>query len=496
MPCNYSIITQLVGLTQMKKVLLIIGLMLMVLASSLAYADLTVTDFTLGDKSTQRENPLADDDEDQDGDVESASFTVTNDGPDVTGATIDFGALQSEFNLTFTTPTSWVTGDTKVTVKGVIPKDWDSQTTDENDENAINAGTFTVGGDGVSDATGTMEAQAEAGLSIDNIKVIIDGKEYDYDDDEVEEIIPGSSVKIKFDVKNEFNKDSEIEIEDIDITVDSDNSDIEVDNEDDEMDLKEDDEDSFTTDIDFDWDDVDDGDDATIDIEIDGTDDNGARHTISLDFKIEVQYPEADVEINGLSLSPRSVCVGDDVVVRFDVENTGTDDQKNLFATVQQTGLDWDDTSLKFNIDGRDDSDTEEESKTFSLSVPNNVNAKDYEVKAIVYYDDEDGDQTLKFETATLEVSKCDGSSSNTGSNSGSNSDDSDDDSDSDGFVVANDPTTTTTTATDNTANTATGSVTAVSKPKNDNLPLVGLIILAVLLVAIIVSLIVVLTRR
>ncbi len=472
----------------MKKALIMLSIVLTLLLASFASATLTVSDITFGTKSTQRNNPLGENDNDQIGDTFSTTITVTNNDTAVSSPDLVFsGDIKTKFNLTYTLPTTWANGTNTVTVRGQIPEDWNTLI-DDDTERSILAGTFTATGTSVTSASKNVYAWAESGLTMDNIQVIIDGVSYDYDDDEVTEIIPGADVSIKFEVSNEFNKNSNIEINDIDISVDSDNSDFEVDNDNDNIDLREDATKTFSTDISIDWNDVEDGDDTTISIEVIGQDDNGATHTITLDFNMEVSYPQSDINLNAIRVNPIAACAGDSVAVSFSIENIGEDDQTNLRARVEQTTLNWAKNFDTFRLDGRSDADTESENLAVSFTVPTTTRAGDYPVRVTGYYENDNGKDSYKYELINFTVLDCAArpvtpvtpvvTNNATGSN---------------GMVITNVPTNNGATNTGATGQT----VTATSKPKmDDNMFIIGLAVLVILLLIVVISLLTVVRKN
>lgn len=459
----------------MKKILFSL-LLVLVLASS-AFATLTVSDITLGDDGAVRNNPLADDVEDELGDLESTTVVITNTGnTTVSNITLSFGALVEKFGLSYdTTPFSLNENASKsVSISGRIPDNWGSVQVDEDESRSILAGTFSVLADGTSVAQGNFSAQAEPGITVNDIEVIIDGEIYDLDDDELEEIIPGASVSFRFTVTNEFDRDSNIEME-VDIDVDSSNRDFDLDDSSDNFDLKEDDEETFSTGFDIDWRDVDDGDDTRVTVQIDAVDDNGAVHTIEFEFSLESQYPEADIEVGEVIYSPASVCTGGLVDISFEVENIGEDDQ-DIRTQIQQATFGWNSIKGPVEIDGRDDERTESEIFQESLRVPTSVIPGEYPVRVTVYYEDEDGDDVSDFRQIIVTVRDC---AATTQQNT------------TQGVVIVQPQVNQTAGQTTSTPST----VVATAKPKNDTLFIVGLAVLALLLIAVLVSLILILRR-
>lgn len=492
------------------KIIAIFCVLLTIMLAGSAFASLTVTDFTLGDDNTKRYNPEGDDDDDQEGDIETAEFTITSVGNDTTGITLNFGALVNEYNLSFSDNNfDLAQGASKtILVTGIISENLGSLIevdNDGDDQRSIQVGTFTVSGtqDGNAvSASGTMSALAETGLEIGELEIVIDGVAYDLDDDEAQEITPGSSVAIRFEIENNFDDESNLDIEG-DIDLDSDNSDVEFDDKSEDLDVGTEDTESFTFDLDIDWGDVEDGDDATLEISIEGDDENGAIHLIEMLLDIGFEYPDAEIEVNNFEFSSRTVCPGDIVEFSYEIENTGTDDQDNIQTRLRSNLLDIEVLSGRFDIDGRDDEDTESRFFSEGFEIPNDADARAYDMSFEVFYEDEDGDDASKFETYTLTVEDCSGSSTSGGSSSsGSNNNNNDS---GNGFVVDSGSSTSGNTATPtpnqpttSNDNTNTGTAVVTAQPKDDGsaLQTFGIIVLVIILLAVIVSLVGMLLRK
>lgn len=398
------------------KIIAIFCVLLTVMLSSSVLAELAVTDFTLGDDRTKRDNPEGRDDRDKEGDVKSADFTITNTANEtISNIQFSFGALVNRFNLTFseTGPFTLQENGTKtVTVTGVLPRDLASLVTitdRSTSESRQTAGPFTVTGDKNSTAvstTGTMFAQAESGLFVRNIDILIDGEVFRPDSVDVREITPGSRVSVRFELENRFRLNSFLDI-DGDITLSTNNRDAEFVDRFRSFDLRSDDRQSFTLDLDIDWRNVRDNDRVTLRMEIEGEDRNRAKHTVDVSLNIGFRYPIADVAIVDFRFNPTSVCKGDFVEYSFEIENLGTRDQNNLRTRLRSTVLGIEEISSRFSIDRRDRDRTESKFFVESLQIPQNAQSRTYDFIFEVFFQDRDNRETSKFMQVPLTVRDC-----------------------------------------------------------------------------------------
>ena len=503
------------------QIIAIFCVLLTIMLAGSAFANLSVTEFTLGDDNTKRHNPLGDDADDMRGDVETKQFTVRNTGTiNITGVRFNFGSMRSAYNLSFSEENfNLNAGVSKtITVRGVIPRNLGAITSVTNSKETnqrINIGNFTVSGIRNSttvSASAIMYAQAENGLDVNDLNIIINGVSYDLDDDEAEEIPPRSTVSIEFEIENNFNDDSNLDIEG-DIDLDSDNRDVEFDDRSERLDVRTDNKERFKFDLDIDWRDVEDGDDARLEIKVEGDDDNRAKHRIDMVLDIEFKYPRAEVEVNNFRLSSRNVCPGDIVEYSYEIENTGTRNQKNLRTTLKSNLLNLDIISGRFEVDGRDKSDTESRSFKEAFEIPKNANTRTYDLTFELFYEDGDGDDSTKFQTFKLNVEDCSKNTKSTTTSSGTNSNNNDNSNSgsNDGFVVTpektnsgnnnNNPTpkkVTPSITSGNSESKNTGSAIVTAEPKDDGNPLqiIGIIVLVIILLAVIVSLFIVLLKK
>ena len=119
--------------------------------------------------------------------------------------------------------------------------------------------------------------------------------------------------------------------------------------------------------------------------------------------EIEIKKEKHDTRIKDFALSPSTVSCGDSVEALIDVLNIGSSDEDDVYVELRNVDLGVNMKSDVFDLDG-DGGDDEEASETFSFAVPKDTEDKDYDIEAVVYYDDGDK-KASKF--AKLTVEKC-----------------------------------------------------------------------------------------
>jgi len=313
------------------------------------------------------------------------------------------------------------------------------------------------------------------------VEVYVDGQPYDTDDSDLREIRPGDLVRICVDLYNEFDLDDRVDI-DAEITITSDNSDLRPRDRRDRITLDG----GYSEELCFEIEErraVRDGDSARYTVSLVATDDNNARYT--MDFSIDTRYrsPTGLVEIASYQLSPSSVCPGDLVTVNYMVENVGRDDQRNVRTQIVQSQFNVDIVQTGIQLDrasGRDPSFTRSE----TFSVPNNAQVRDYVVRMnLIYRDDRNRDATT-FLDSRLTVLDCSPPQPPVDNNNDNGQD-----------IVITEPGTGGTTPPPATTVTARP-VSSTFGGNNMALYVVGMIVLGLVLVAVIVYLLVIISRR
>jgi hypothetical protein len=173
--------------------------------------------------------------------------------------------------------------------------------------------------------------------------------------------------------------------------------------------------------VNFDVDsDLDDGDDATITIEADIVDDNGARHGFRKEFTMEFQVPDYKIELTEFSIS-QAVCAGADATAVVGIENLGSREQNNIRYVLRNDQLSIQKIVEGIKLDAEDEPDNTYNANV-RLSVPSTARVGSYSVQLLTYYKDEDSNSATELLTANLIVQECTNgqpTNPNTGTNTG-----------------------------------------------------------------------------
>lgn len=375
----------------MKK-LFIIGLFLIaILALGVSAADLTVstTSLSVSEKPTRSF---------------STSFSVKNATANFTGLSLSQTGLDafsinysisgvpvSSFNLNM--------GEEKtIIVSGKIPKNVNTQSSPF-------SGSIVISGSGVSKAI-DMKITAASQLDLESVKFIVDGKSKSISDgDTRKEVKPGSKLEIKGDIQNTFSDSDDITIEDVtvEITIKNIDDDEDLEGDDDVGDIDADDKESFSAEFEI-PEDVDDG-EYSVEILVEGEDENGAKHSVKWDdVKVGVEKDKDDIVITKLSVSPSKVSCSRNINLNVDLKNQGRSDEDEVVVRIENADLDIDqeDTSIP-QIDEGTGEDTEY-GKSYSFKIDDKVKEGTYPIMVKSYYNT---DTLSDSKTVDLIVEKC-----------------------------------------------------------------------------------------
>ncbi len=330
-------------------------------------------------------------------------FTILNDGDfDLAEITITSTAAE-KYAVTFTSVDTELTiGDSdQISVSFEIPED------EQSGEHTI--GDIEIKSD-MYDASFPLKIVPEVMLSLKDLKIYVDGDRESVDEDggDSVKIKPESEIEVRATVENLFSDDDNIEIEGVFMTVlvsDIDDDD-DIEEESDEVDIKEDDKEDISVFFDIPLE-VDDGTfDVTITIE--GEDENGVDHEISIDMEFEVDKESHEVIIREFSLARETLQC--DRRAEFDVEivNIGTKNEDEVVYTIECNNLDIDITE---GGSGRyielDEDPFDEDSKfakTHTVTIPDTERAGIYTCELSVYLDKDDFETS---EVVSLNLQAC-----------------------------------------------------------------------------------------
>ncbi|MBU1947062.1 MAG: hypothetical protein KKC54_08930 [Nanoarchaeota archaeon] len=379
----------------MGKRLFIIGLLLIsILAMGVSAADVTLNTALLSVQNRPTE-------------TFSVSFIVNNASQNFSSISLSQSGL-SDFGLNFSISgvavssfpltTSGSDSSKTITVNGKVPKNI-------NTRSSPYTGTITLSGTDLSKSL-SMSIDAEGQLELDNVKFVVDGSSKSIDDgDTRKDVKPGAKLEISGDVLNQFTNDQDITIEDVSIEITIENIDDGEDMSDDYDigDIDADDKEDFK--ITFDLPEDVDEDDYNVNMLVEGTDENGAKHAVEWkNVQLKIEKDKHDIWIVKASLSPSSMSCTRNLNIDVELKNQGTSNEEEVVLKIENSdlGINTEDTSIPEIEEGTGD-DTEY-SKTYSFKIDADVNAGTYPITLRVYYDTD----TLSYtKIVDLAVVKC-----------------------------------------------------------------------------------------
>ncbi len=370
----------------MKK-LLFLGIFFMLVLSSFALADLTISEVTSGGPGQRRSNP----DEDINETIQ-ATITLTNNGNEtVTNLEFNKVGIDSKYAVQFVNPPSEIAANSSkdVTIQGYVPIDLDAVDSNGN-KIAVLLGTINVFGKvgNVTTNTATSNAYMEARnmLEIDRMDISWNGEDERLDDGEtVEDIKPGDSIELKIEIENLFDDsdDEDFYIEYVEAKIEVDRE-FDVDDDDKDLgDIAPEDEEEVTFNMDVESD----ADEGTYDliIEVTGRDKNGARHGERWVIELEIEREREDIRIMTAELIPESVSCNRDVRLEVEIENIGSRDSDEIVLLVESDDFDYKERIANIDLDTEDDYD-----RTFIINVPEDAEAGIYLFSVKTYFDADD----------------------------------------------------------------------------------------------------------
>lgn len=306
-----------------------------IVVSLLRPATLQVSALTLGSTTQMRSNPLADTTSKETQTV-SSTVSITNVGNETASALavdqvlVAAGYNAADLNITVTLDkTSLAAGESATaTITALVPKYLDSV------NSALKAMAFAVGSikfratgtvAGVVYATSTLNMQAKNMLDLDNVDVkvgdasVVSGK----DDKTIKNIKPGDTVTLDIKTVSRFKDSDNVDINDAVVKVSSD--DLDVDEEDDIGTLAPGDSETSTISFTIDKD-QDDG-TYTVDVSVEGADENGASHGEIWTLNFDVNRESHEIQIKTMTLTPKSADCGSTVELAVKLRNIGKHDE-------------------------------------------------------------------------------------------------------------------------------------------------------------------------
>jgi hypothetical protein len=228
-------------------------------------------------------------------------------------------------------------------------------------------------------------------------------KNLDFGEKIKEEAKPGDKVQFTIEARNNFTKDEDLEIEDIEVivTIEGIDDDDDLEEEDEISKIKADKDDKISIDFILPLE-IDEGDYDVL-IELEGDDENGTTHAVEYDLELEVQKEDNEVRFLRNTLTPSEIKCGRTVQLLTTVINTGADNEDDTTLEVTNTELG---VNFRETFDLSDDpfDDDSKFRKTFTLTIPQEVAPGIYTLQSSVTFNDGSDTET---ETAELVVSQC-----------------------------------------------------------------------------------------
>lgn len=369
----------------------IIGLFLItILALCVNAADLTLstTSLTISEKPTKSF---------------STSFTVKDATENLTLSLSHVGL--GDFGINFTiggVPVSSFNlnmGEQKtIMVSGKIPKSINTRLSPF-------SGTIAISGAGISKSI-SLSINVQSQLDLESVKSVVDGKTKSIDDgDTVKDVMPGSKVEIKGDVKNLFTDSEDITIEDITVTVTIEgiDDDEDMEEEGDVGDIDADEKEGFKVTFQIPEDVEEEEYDLTIEVE--GDDENGAKHFVKwTELKLKVEKENHDIRVWKSSVSPSKISCNRKINLDVKLKNQGSNDEDEIVLQIlnDDLGIDVEDNTIP-ELDEGTGEDTEY-SKTYTFTIDDKVKAGTYPITIKSFYDT---DELSDSKTVDLVVEKC-----------------------------------------------------------------------------------------
>jgi hypothetical protein len=373
----------------MKKFATMIALVALFVLMALSASALQITSATIGNDNQDR--------------IKNVSQTITVTNNDTTSVAVTFASTaDAKYNVRFEPASAtFAAGEVKsVKVITDIPLDFHAVETSSSASDFLEEKALLVGklqgkiGSTVA-AESDLKIQAANQLEIKKARLECDTKAESLDDgDKVENLKPDMQCSLEVEVENNFPQDDDedasgndmkigdIEFDNVEVKIEIDDSDFDLDEEEDLDGLGADDEDSVSVDFDID-EDVDDG-TFTMDIFVEGRDENGATHGEHWEIRLEVERLSHDIQIRAPAISPdrMSACDASTVRVTSRVANFGKRDEDEVAVELSVPEL-----KVSKRIDQIELDEDDSTSVNFVFDVPEKTKAGVYRATLNTFFD-------------------------------------------------------------------------------------------------------------
>ncbi len=308
---------------------------------------------------------------------------IRNTGENTENLTFSLEGLNTDYDLTVTSSLEVsANGESIITVSGTIPVNVD--------EGVHTIGTLKIVGAIQGEIIQTLKTDVQPMLELRRFYVYINGQNTETindDGEKVTDLEPGDEIELRFHLKNLFDEDYDEGDIDGDLVIELYDSDF-GDDVDEEEQFKiyagENTEDeeiilSFVVPSD-----VEEG-EYTLEIFIDGNDENKADYEINWELTLEVERRRDDVRVESFTLAPETVSCVRFAQLTAKVTNYGSDYQKHAALTLFNEDLEID-VHYDFELDRGTDRDNSV-TKEFPFEVSKDVAAGTYQILASSFYD-------------------------------------------------------------------------------------------------------------
>ena len=319
--------------------------------------------------------------------AERATYKYDVDATDPDGDTLVFSLSTAPSGMSISSSTgliTWVPSSSQMGSNNVVVK--------VNDSNLSASQSFVI------------KVDKGARLAISDLDITIDGesdKNVNNNSKISEEAKPGSKVELKIELENLFDKEEDLEIEDVDIEVtieDIDDGD-DLEEEGDGIDIKQGKDETATVEFEIPLE-VEEGEYDVL-INADGEDENNTRHEALFIVKLEVDKEQHEIRITNAQISPSTVQCQRQISINAEIMNTGAKDEDEVSLEISnpQLGI----SSLTGGIELDEGTDDNVYSKLLNYRIGENVAAGIYPITIKTKYDGKESDT----KTLNLEVKDC-----------------------------------------------------------------------------------------
>ena len=212
--------------------------------------------------------------------------------------------------------------------------------------------------------------------------------------DNGDEFAPGETIDIEVNVENNNDDPMDVVVEAFLYNLDGDDEIERVTS--DSVEIDDGDDDDFDLSLDIPSQDLDEDDEYILFIKAfdDGNEDEDCNED-SID--IDIEREDHKVVVESFTVLPSILSCNDVASMTVTVLNIGSKDERDILVEVKQPELGISESSEEFDLNNDDDA-----VRRFTFTVPDNAQAKDYTVEAVVVFDDGD-ERESKFTTFKVE---------------------------------------------------------------------------------------------